>query len=70
MPSRNPYVCLAIVVSLACVAIVGTGGLVWIGGSGREAPPALTAVVSAACGALAGALAMTPQIRRSDGEST
>lgn len=63
MPIRNPYICLAIVVSLATIALVSTAGIVVVESAGHASSPALVSLASMATGAIAGALAMSPHAR-------
>jgi hypothetical protein len=63
MTQRNPYLCLAIVIAIATVALVATIGLVICAAMSRAVPESLVAIASASVGALSGALSVSGQIR-------
>lgn len=58
---RNPYVCLAIIISLAVTLLIGTCGMVWLAVLSKEPPSALVAVVSASIGSLSSFLVSVPR---------
>lgn len=62
MYRRNPFVCLAIVVMLGVAALVSIVGIILIAMAGQPVPSSLVAISSSAVGAIAGALAMAPNI--------
>ncbi len=52
-------VVLAVTAALALMAVVGLGGIIYLTAVGRDIPDSLTAVTSAASGAIAALLART-----------
>lgn len=60
MASRNPYLCLVVVVWLGMSVIVGLVGSIMLAWADRQAPPILGYAVSTAIGALASILVAVP----------
>lgn len=61
MQPRNPYLCLAIVVSMAVCLNVGMIGILLMGYAGKEPPTSAVALVSTAIGSLSSFLVSVPR---------
>jgi hypothetical protein len=58
---RNPWLCLAIVIILGLMAILGVGSITLLTLYERPVPESLVALTSTACGALASFLVQPPR---------
>lgn len=61
MGNRNPWLCLAIVVAIAAMGLVATGGTTALAVYGREPPQILGYVIAGAIGALSSFLVSPPR---------
>jgi len=60
-PPRNPYICLAIVLTLGGIAAVGMLGLLVLPAVGKQAPSEVVPVVGTCIGALCSFLVSVPR---------